>query len=232
MALSNSTNFSITRDQLIAGALRIAGAVQQGESPTSTQVIEASEALNMLVKSWQPDGLQLWVTKEYTLTLTASTASYTVNTPKLLRVIQAYNHNTTSNVDIPMRIITRDEYNRLGNKTSTGTPIQLLAIPNRTDTTIKVFPVPDSTAASTQQIIMVYQKPFDDFDSSTDEPEFPSEWFAALKFALAAQLAPEYGMEINERKELLAEAALYKSEAMSGTTEEGSMFFAADVRDW
>src|SRR5574343_318161 len=105
MALSNSTNFSITRDQLIAGALRIAGAVQQGESPTSTQVTEAAEALNMLVKSWQPDGLQLWVTKEYTLTLTSNTSSYTISTPKLLRVIQAYNHNTSSNVDIPMRVI-------------------------------------------------------------------------------------------------------------------------------
>lgn len=232
MSLSNSTNFSTTRNELIKGALRIAGAIQQGEEPTTTQISEAAEALNMLVKSWQPDGLQLWVTREYTLSLTASTSSYTISTPKLLRVIQAYNHNTSSSVDIPMRVITRDEYNRLGNKTSTGTPIQLLAIPNRTDTTVKVFPVPDSTTASTQQIVMVYQKPFDDFDASTDEPEFPSEWFVALKFALAAQLAPEYGMEINERKELLAEAALYKNEAMSGTTEEGSMFFAADIRDW
>ena len=228
MATSNSTNFSTSRDELIKGALRITGAIAQGETPTADQVTEAAEALNMIAKSWQVDGMPLWVTKEYTLSLVANTSSYTPTT-KMLRVVSAYIRNN-SNVDIPMTIITRDEYNRLGNKTTAGNPIQLLHIPNRTDSTIKVYPTPDSTSAS-NTIIITYQKPYDDFDTSTDEPEFPSEWFEALKFTLAHRLSSEYGMNLNDRKQLLSEAILLKSEALSGGTEEGSIFFGANVRN-
>lgn len=223
MALSNSTNFSTSRDELIKGALRIVGAISQGEVPTTAQIDEASPALNMLVKAWQVDGMQLWVTKEYELTLVNNTTEYTVD--KFLRVIQAYNHNVVTNVDIPMVLVTREDYNRLGNKTSSGNPIQLLHIPNRVDSTIKVFPSPDTISATNNKIVLVYQKAFDDFDNSADEPEFPSEWFDALKFALAHRLAPEYGMNVNDRKQLLAEAVLLKTEAMSGGTEEGSVYF-------
>jgi len=231
MATSTSTNFATSRDELIKGALRIVGAIAQGETPTSTMTSEAAEALNMLAKAWMADGMPLWVTREYTQALTASTASYTP-TNKMMRVISAYNHNVDTNVDIPMRIVTRDEYNRLGNKTTSGNPIQLLHIPNRTDSTIKVFPVPTSVEAADNTIIIVYQKPYDDFDTSTDEPEFPQEWFDALKFGLAHRLAAEYGMDINDRRQLLQEAAILKNEALSFGTEEGSVFLQADKRTW
>lgn len=231
MSTSGSTNFSTSRNELIAGALRIIGAVAQGETPTTAQYSEGSEALNMLCKAWMADGMPLWVTREYTMPLTASTASYTPSL-KMMKVIQAYNHNTTTNVDIPMRIITRDEYNRLGNKTSAGNPIQLMHIPNRTDSTIKVYPVPGTTEQTYNQIIITYQKQYDDLDTSTDEPEFPSEWFDALKFGLAHRLAPEYGMEINDRRQLQQEALLLKQEALNNGLENGSFFFQADMRTW
>lgn len=229
MSVSGSTNFSTSRNELITGALRIVGGVAQGEVPTTDQITEAAEALNMLVKAWQVDGMQLWVTKEYTLTLVAGTSSYTPTT-KMMKIISAYNHNTTNNIDIPMTVITRDEYNRLGNKTSSGNPIQLLHIPNRIDSTVKLFPTPDATSAANNEIVIVYQKPYDDFDTSADEPEFPSEWFDALKFGLAHRLCAEYGMNINDRKQLLQEVILLKTEAISGGTEEGSIFFGVNSK--
>ena len=231
MGLSNSTNFATSRNELITGALRIVGALAQGETPTTAQMTEGAEALNFLAKAWMADGMPLWVIREYSLPLTASTAVYTPST-KMMKVIQAYNHNTSTNVDIPMRIVTRDEYNRLGNKVSTGNPIQLLHIPNRTDSTIKVYPVPTSVEAASNQIIITYQKPYDDFDTSTDEPEFPAEWFDALKFGLAHRLAAEYGMELNDRKQLMQEALLLKQEALNNGLEQGSFFFQVDTRDW
>ena len=227
MATSNSQNFAITRNELIAGALRIIGAISAGETPSASQISTASEALNMLCKAWMADGMPLWVMKEYNQALTASTSSYTP-TVKMMKVVQAFNRNTTTNVDVPMRIITRDEYNRLGNKTSSGNPIQLLHIPNRTDSTITVFPVPTSVEASSNVIKIIYQKPYDDFDASTDEPEFPQEWFEAIKYGLAFRLAPEYGLELTERRQLMQEAALLKNEALSYGTEEGSIYFGVN----
>jgi hypothetical protein len=231
MTISSSYDFSTSRDELIRGALRLAGGIAQGETPTTEQTTEAAEALNMLVKSWQVDGMPLWVISEYTLALVNGTNTYTVSTPKLLKVIQAWNRNTVTNIDIPMRVITRDEYNRLGNKTSSGNPIQIVSIPNRTDTTIKVFPTPDSNAETYNEIHLVYQKPYSDFDAGTDEPEFPSEYFEALKFNLAHRLSPEYGMTLNDRKQLLQEAVLLKTEALGFGSEEGSLFFGV-TRDY
>ena len=59
MSTSGSTNFSTSRNELIAGALRIVGAVAQGETPTTAQYSEGSEALNMLCKAWMADGMPL-----------------------------------------------------------------------------------------------------------------------------------------------------------------------------
>jgi len=231
MALSNSTDFSITRDQLITGALRIVGAIAQGETPNATQLSEGSEALNMLVKAWQADGMPIWVTKEYVLDMTANTNTYTPTT-KLLKVIQAWNRNSTSKVDIPMRIITRDEYNRLGNKSTTGNPIQVYHEPGLTTSTVKLFPTPAAIDASASKIYLVYQKEYDDFDVGTNNPEFPHEYFDALKFGLANRLSFEYGVEPNDRKQLLEQAMLLRADALSFGTEEGSMFFQVDKRNY
>lgn len=239
MATSGSTNFSTTRNEIIDGALRILGVTAQGETPNATQYTEAATALNMLVKAWEADGMPLWAIKEYSLTMTTSVASYrigegqTINTPKPLKIIQAYFHNDASNIDIPMMLLTRNEYNTLGNKEATGQPIQFMYDPQRGYGDLKLYPVPDSTAtASGNYIRLVYQRPFEDFDASTDEPDFPQEWFHALKFGLADALAPEYGVPMQHRGDVTRRAKEAKLEALSFGTEEGSFFFQADKRDW
>ena len=231
MALSNSTDFSVTRDQLIAGALRLVGAIAQGETPTAAMLAEGSEALNMLVKAWQADGMPLWVMKEYSLTLTNNTNTYTI-TPKLLKVVQAWNRNSLSNVDIPMCIITKDEYNRLGNKTTTGNPIQVYHEPGLNSSIVKVFPTPTTLEATQNTIKLSYQKQFDDLDDGTNNPEFPNEFFDALKFGLAARLAFEYGVEASDRKQLFDYSMMLKAEALSFGTEEGSMYFGIEFRGY
>ena len=238
MTTSNSTNFSITRDDIIKGALRLCGALAVGETPSVDQVTEASEALNMLVKAWQADGMALWARGEYTLPLTLSTQSYnigigqTVNIAKPLKITQAILHDTQTNVDIPMRIITRDEYLRLGNKTTTGQPIQIYYDPQRDHGVLYVYPPANSSAVSYKQIKFTYQKPFEDFDASTDNPDFPQEWYEALKYGLASRLAGEYGISMDDRRQLMQEAILIKNEALSFGTEEGSFYFTADYRKY
>jgi len=232
MATSGSTDYSQTRDDIIKRALRLIGALAQGESPTTDQVTEAAVALNGLVKAWEADGMPLWAIKERTITLQANTNTYTLNTPKPLKVIQAWYRNTTSNVDVPMRVITRDEYNRLGNKYSAGTPIQVYYEPRRDDGVLHVFPTPSATDAANVSIHIVYQAPFDDFDQSTDTPDFPQEWYDAVTYGLATRLAPEYGLPIPDRKTLWQEMSIIKQDALNFGLEEGSLFFGVERRGW
>jgi len=238
MATSGSTDFSVTRDDIIKRALRLIGVVAQGETPTTDQTTEAALALNGLVKAWQTDGMPLWALKTYSVPLTANTSSYrigvsqTINTPKPLKVIQAWNHNTSSNVDVPMRILTKQEYNILGNKTSTGNPIQLYYDPQNSYGDLYVFPVPTSTEAAANTLSIVYQRPFEDFDVSTDTPDFPQEWYDALAYGLATRLAPEYGLGVAERKTLWQEMTIIKQDALNFGLEEGSLYFQRDLRSW
>ena len=230
MATSGSTDYSQTRDDIIKRALRLIGALAQGESPTTDQVTEAAVALNGLVKAWEADGMPLWAIKERTITLLANTTTYTLTTPKPLKVIQAWYRNTTSNVDVPMRVITRDEYNRLGNKSSTGTPIQVYYEPRRDDGVLHVFPTPSATDVTNVSIHIVYQAPFEDFDLATDTPDFPQEWYDAVTYGLATRLAPEYGLPIPDRKTLWQEMSIIKQDALNFGLEEGSIYFQVDRR--
>lgn len=238
MATSSSTNFAVTRDDIIKGALRLCGALALGETPSADQVTEASESLNMLVKAWQADGMALWARGEYTLALTLDAKSYTIGTgqtvdiAKPLKITQAILHDTQTNVDIPMRIITRDEYLRLGNKSTNGQPIQIYYDPQRDSGVLYVYPPANSSAVSYKQIKFTYQKPFEDFDASTDNPDFPQEWYEALKYGLASRLAGEYGISMDDRRQLMQEAILIKNEALGFGTEEGSFFITADYRKY
>lgn len=232
MATSGSTDYSQTRDDIIKRSLRLIGALAQGESPTTDQVTEAAVALNGLVKAWQADGMPLWAIKERQMVLIAGTNSYTINTPKPLKVLQAWYRNTTSNVDVPMRVITKDEYNRLGNKTTLGTPVQIYYEPRRDDGVLHVFPTPSATDASAVSIYIVYQAPFEDFDIATDTPDFPQEWYDAVTYGLACRLAPEYGLPIPDRKTLWQEMTIIKQDALNFGLEEGSIYFQVDRRSW
>lgn len=238
MSTSGVTTFNVTRNDIITGALRILGVVAQGESPTATQITEGAEALNYMVKAFEADGMPLWGIEEYTIPLTASTSTYliglgkTINIPKPLKVIQAWNRDNNSKVDIPMRMLTRQEYNMLGNKTTSGNPIQFWYTPKLNYGELHLFPTPDSVSATNNAIHIVYQRPFEDFVASGDDPDFPQEWLECLKYGLAVRLAPEYGIDAESRKFLIQEYAAVRQVALSFGTEEGSIYFQTDRRGW
>lgn len=238
MTTSNSTVFDVTRDQLIEGALRMIGALSQGQTPNAVQVSDAAISLNMMIKAWEADGMPLWGLAEYSVPITAGVSIYqigigkTINTPKPLKVIQAWNRDSISFVDIPMRILTKQEYNMLGNKTSSGNPIQLYYQPLLNYGELHLFPTPDATSSTGNTIYITYQRPFEDMLIAGDTLDFPQEWLEAIKYGLAVRLAPEYGLDIESRRLLMQEAALIKNTALSFGTEEGSIFFQADKRNY
>jgi len=232
MPTSGTTAYSTTRDDIIKRALRLIGALAQGETPTATQVTEAAVALNGLVKAWAADGMPLWAITEKTLPFVSGQRVYTLSTPKPLKVLQVWNHNITSKVDIPMRIVTQAEYNILGNKTSAGNPIQVYYDPRRDTGEMHVFPVPTTVEQSANILYYICQIPFEDFNTSTDAPDFPQEWYDAVTYGLATRLAPEYGVSIPDRKTLWQEMSIIKQEALNFGLEEGSLYFGVERRSW
>ncbi len=60
MSTSNSIDFIVTRDDIITEALELLGILGEGETPTAAQLTSSNRTLNMMTKTWQADGLNLF----------------------------------------------------------------------------------------------------------------------------------------------------------------------------
>jgi hypothetical protein len=234
MATSGSADFSVTRNDLIKHALLNIGAIGEGDTPNSTQYTDGAMLLNMIVKARHADGMPLWAIKQTSFPLTASASftigtSQTINIARPLKILSAFTRDTaaTPDSDLLITVITRDEYEALTAKESTGTPLKLYYDPQGGQTaygTIYLWPKPDATAIANRTCYIRYQRPFDDFDSSSDTPDFPQEWFLALLWELSWAMAPMYGRNTLERKAFLEEAVRLRNEALLFGMEEGSLY--------
>lgn len=231
MTTSNSTDWSLNRDQVITGALRKLAVLPSGGTPTTAQINDAVEALNALVKAFQADGMPLWKISSQSFNTVAGTSSYTVglsqtvNCPKPLKVLQAF-YTVSGGNNTPMNVTNRYDFNRFPQGSSvTGTPINLYYQPLRTTGTITLWPTP---VDSTTSITFHYQAPYEDMDATANDFDFPAEWIQALIYNLAWALAPEYGIPPTDRKLLAEEARYWHEYALSFGSEEGSYFIRPD----
>jgi len=234
MATSNSYNYTKNRNQIITRALRIVGAIGQGETPSADAITEAAEVLNDLIKEWEADGMQLWCVKEYTLTPVAGTSQYivgvgyTLNQVAPTKLLQAWSRSST-NLDTPILLITRHEYNMLGSKTTQGQPSQLWYNPpgeiSATENfgTLTLYVTPDTNYATNFTMHFTGVRPIQDFDSASDVMDFPQYWSNAVVWGLADQLSYEYGAGLSERAMISKKAEQHKEKALSYGTEEGHL---------
>ena len=234
MATSGDTTWQLQRDQIIAAALRKVG-FAEGETPNATQITNAAEALNALITAWRVDGMPVWAMKTFTMNLTANVQDYeigvgqTINTPMPMKLTQAIRVDTVGGTRVPLNVYTDYDFKLLSNFVgTTGTPVQCYYQPKSTSGTLRFWPIPDATAASQYDIELTYQRPFEEFDNATDEPDFPSYWTRAIIYGLAYDLSPEYGVGLADRKTLQSDAVMYKDMALSYGTEEGSITFKPD----
>lgn len=227
MAVSGTNTFTVTRNDVIDAALRVLGVIGLGETPTSEDYTNCSQALNILIKAWAKKGYPLHTTSTQTINLVASTASYNLTT-RPVRIFGAYLRDT-SNIDRPLQLISNQEYDDLANKTTTGTPNQIYYDNQLSAGTVYVYPAPDATSAD-YTIYVECQRMFYDMSASTDNFDFPQEWFQALKWGLAAEVAAEYGVSIELLPMYEEKARALATDAFDFSVEEPSVYFKMEYR--
>lgn len=78
MATSNSYNFTRNRNQLINVAYDILGIRAEGESLTSNQITDASNLLNMFLKTLPANGISLWRYEDLVVFLNNEQQTYSI----------------------------------------------------------------------------------------------------------------------------------------------------------
>lgn len=209
MALSGSVDYSRTARQLITFALKKIRVIASDETPSAQDAVDGMETLNLILKDWQKYE-NLWRLTEGSITLVASTYSYTMS-PVPHRVISARYRDANSR-DIPMMLMSREDYFNLPDKSVDGVPTQYYVDYQRAATTFYVWP--GKASVTTETIKHTYLKKFDDIDSLDNDIEVRQEHYNTLAYHLAAQLADEYGRSgpvidrIIARSEVLLEQSL------------------------
>jgi len=235
MSRSGSYDFNVTRDELIKAAFRLIGVGHRGESVPADEMNDAAQALNIMLKAWQADGLQLWKRSEASITLSAGTSTYTLGPTgsivmqRPLRILEAVRRDS-SNIDVPLNKLSKNEYWGLSDKSSTGTPVSYHYDPQLDNGKLYLWQTPNASAASEYTVEIVYHLPVEDMDSSTNNFDYPVEWLEAIKFGLAIRLAPEYGIDTPYQYRLQGQFDEIYDKALSWDTENTSVYFQPDYQ--
>jgi hypothetical protein len=234
MATSGTYNFTVTRDTIINAALRALGVLGAADTATAADIANCSEALNLIIKNLSIEGAELWTIGELQVPLVAGVSSYTIgptgtvySSYRPLRLIDSCYIRDAQGNDVPLQIISRQEYNQLGQKNSLGVVNQIFYDPQIPNGVLYVFNTPID---STRTIHLVVQRPIQDVVSGTDNFDLPQEWFLPLKWMLAEEICSEYGASQSKTQLAISKAAFYRERLPNWSQEEASVMFVPDPR--
>lgn len=280
MSTSGSTNFTLTRNELISNALQLLGILASGETAQTNDITFCSSVLNAMVKAWMAQGIHLWTEEEgtiyfvenqatynlpgangsdgsgtpveTTLSVTAAAAASTItcttvtgmssgdvigielddntiqwttingapNTTTLIVTLttpltgqatlsnNVYTYTTalprpisinsvrcrdSNNFDRYVKILPREDYMRIPQKSLSGQPIIIYYTPQLTTGVLYVWPTPSQVS---QRLKITYLRTIQDLDAAGDNFDFPQEWLECLTYNLAVRVAPSYGINL------------------------------------
>lgn len=181
-----------------------------------------------------PAGTTVTLTAVLTAAATSGSTVYDYTTAnqarRPLQIITAVLRDSNKN-DTPLWFYNLQDYQTLPSKVNTqntGDPTTIFYQANLTNGTLRTDV--GAAADTTKYIHMVYLSPIEDFNSATDTPDYPQEWYRPLVKVLAVEIAPAFSLPVTQD---MKDA---KSEAMAiagrSNPETSSMFFLSKNDDY
>jgi hypothetical protein len=150
---------------------------------------------------------------------TANIVGLTTNRP--MRLLSGFKRDSSGN-DVDVQIVSRQDYNQNGQKSSLGVPNQMWYDPQLTNGILTLYDVPSDSLSSMHLTI---QRQVQDFNASTDNPDFPQECYQMLKWSLMDEIGLEYEATKTTMQICAAKAMKFQEDMVSFEQEECSVFF-------
>ena len=179
---------------LIQSSMRLAGVLASGETATADEATDGLKALNDILENWSLENLSVWQGDNEQFALTPGTASYTIgaggtfNTTRPIRIGLSFTR--INGVDFPLEQWSLDDYNTVSVKTVGGIPERYVYLNEYPLGQIILYPVPASASTLFLNSDRVLTFPI----VLATSLAFPPGYERALRYALAVNLAPEYGV--------------------------------------
>lgn len=211
-----ATTNTLTVREICTAALRKIGVVSRDEAAIAADIEYAREQLSNMLKHWQNHGPNLWAYSSQTVTLTTA-ASYTLNPVRPVRILSVrYNNGST---ELPMESLTREEYDALPIKTTTGTPTTYYYDKQLESALLYIWPLMASVTSETLEV--TYVRELDDLATLATVVDVPGEFYDCVVYCLADRLLDDF--DIEKPKVSMMARQLY-AEALAGD-REGAVFF-------
>jgi hypothetical protein len=182
------------------------------------------------------DGTRQWttltVTGATTLTLAAaltgavddlaSIYTYTTATDQPVRIDSVRYADTYTSDEISTSMVARDEYFNQPSKTTSGAVNTWYFQRNLDFGHLYIWPIADNCK---RLLRITFIKPQYIPEDQSEDILIPPEWYVALKFKLAADLAISYGVDPNRQMMLEQKAAIYLQKAISSDDDGASFQF-------
>lgn len=97
--MAANVDYSVTRDNVLTEAYELLGVVEEGGAITAAQTTSGARTLNMLLKHWQGQGINLYAVKETFLFLVDNVGEY-----------KQFDFNGTTGLDVDRDMIYVSEY--------------------------------------------------------------------------------------------------------------------------
>ena len=242
--MPNTTSGTATFDKTFSIEEIIEEAYQRVgiQNLTGYQLKSARRSLNIMFQEWANRGLHYWELKETNIDLVENQAEYhffrsaaddtadsnraqaTTNQIEstifgmddVLEATFRTNRTQSSQQDVALTKISRSDYSALANKLQVGTPVQYYVQRFIDRVTVTVYPVPNSSAASSD-MHLYYVKRIDDVGDYTNAGDVPYRFVPCMVSGLAYYLAQKYNPQLVQQNKML-----YEDELNRAITEDGS----------
>jgi hypothetical protein len=211
---------------LINSSMRLINAIASGETPTTTEYSDALTALNMMVDQWAAERLFCYSSSRTLFTVTSSQQTYTIGpsgadwtAPRPMYIDHAGAIlSGTPAVEVPMTIMpTLGDWAAVDVKTTTSTyPTKLYYEPTYPKGTVTLWPLPSTSS----QVALYTPVAVSQFSATSDTISMPPGYAKAMRYCLAAELAPEFGAQVDPVIAVEAQMTLASLKALNLRLED------------
>lgn len=211
--LGGPTTGVFTVADIIRGALKILGVLAAEETPSSAEQSDAFDTFNDMLDGWANERLTLFATRRDTYTLTPNLNPHTIglavgSTFEAVRPVRVDRASiilaNSSNAELPLGLVSDAEWQITQGKTTTGIPASLWIETAYPNANLWLNPIP----VNADYLVLYTWQQLGRFASFTTGVDLPPGYSRALRYNLAMELAPEWGVEPSAKAQEIATNSL------------------------
>lgn len=218
--------------RVIENAYFEAGKIEEGQEPSSEMYAKGMVRMNDLMSLWQTQGLRLWLQTDLAIPLIAGQGTYTIGPTgnvvmtRPTRIIEAY-YVDADGTSRPVFLYSRNEWDTLSQKETPGVINSIFVDKQVPYLIVNCWQVPDDiNAEGLLHVIIQQQQPL--IVQLTDNLLFGPEWFLALVWGMAEQLATGSPQAVIAKCQ--GKATEYRLLLEDWDVEDANTFFTPDPR--